>query len=122
MSIEITDIAFTGYAVTDLSRAREFYEVLLGLKPAKVLSFDDGKGWIEYDFAGGTLAVSDTWPPSGSNSTSVTFEVADLDDALATLRAAGTPVTFGPFATPVCRLAGILDPDQNSVTLHQRKA
>ena len=30
----ITEIAFTGTPVTDIKRAREFYEGVLGLKPA----------------------------------------------------------------------------------------
>ena len=121
MSIQVTDIAFTGYAVTDLARSRGFYEGLLGLKPTTVLSFENNEGWIEYEFPGGTLAVSNSWPPAPSSSTSVTLEVANLDGALEDLKAASVPVTFGPFETPVCRMAGILDPDRNSITLHQRK-
>lgn len=119
--IKVTDIAFTGYAVTDLSRARVFYESVLGLKPATVLSFENNQGWIEYEFPGGTLAVSNSWPPSGTSSTSITLEVADLEAALIHLRQKSVPVTFGPLETPVCRLAGIADPDNNGITLHQRK-
>ena len=34
--INITEIAFCCYAVTDVPRARAFYEGVLGLKPAQV--------------------------------------------------------------------------------------
>ena len=41
--IKITTFAFTAYPVTDLARARAFYEKLLGLKPATAWE-GDGKG------------------------------------------------------------------------------
>ena len=34
--MKVIEIAFTGYPVTDLKRARQFYEGILGLKPTKV--------------------------------------------------------------------------------------
>jgi predicted enzyme related to lactoylglutathione lyase len=38
---------------------------------------------------------------------------------VATLRAKGTTVKLGPFSTSVCRMAVILDPKGNALTLHQ---
>ena len=32
--MKVTDIAFTGIPVTDMKRARAFYEGVLGLKPS----------------------------------------------------------------------------------------
>jgi len=57
--MHVTEIAFSVYAVTDLKRARGFYEGRLGLKPV--------------DFPG-------------------------------------------------CRMAAVLDPDGNTLTIHRRKA
>jgi hypothetical protein len=34
--MKVTEIAFTGYPVTNLKRARQFYEGVLGLKPSHV--------------------------------------------------------------------------------------
>jgi extradiol dioxygenase family protein len=50
----ITSIAFTMYPVTDLGRARRFYEQDLGLRVARV--FQDA--WVEYDVGDGTFAIS----------------------------------------------------------------
>lgn len=58
-------LAFTMYPVTDMPRARYFYEQDLGLKPER----DFSGGWIEYDLPGGTFAittVADGCAPSGT--------------------------------------------------------
>jgi predicted enzyme related to lactoylglutathione lyase len=57
----------------------------------------------------------------GTPSSSLTLEVASLDDAITTVRAAGTPVAFELMEFPPCRIFGIKDPDGNQIGLHQRK-
>jgi predicted enzyme related to lactoylglutathione lyase len=47
------------------------------------------------------------------------FEVDNVDAMVATLRAKGTTVNLEPFPTPVCRMAVILDPEGNALTLQQ---
>jgi catechol 2,3-dioxygenase-like lactoylglutathione lyase family enzyme len=42
----ITGIAYTGSPVTDIKRARAFYEGILGLKPSMESA---GGMWVEYD-------------------------------------------------------------------------
>ena len=78
--IRITEIAFTGYPVTDLARARTFYETLLGLKPAKTFGEGD-RQWIEYEVGTGTIAISnlagDAWKPA-SDGPAVAFEVENF--------------------------------------------
>ena len=37
--LKITEIAFSCYAVTNMARARKFYEEVLGLKPTTVVRF-----------------------------------------------------------------------------------
>src|SRR5256885_10851251 len=59
-----TNIAFTGIPVTDIKRARAFYEGVLGLKPSA--DFSEGV-WIEYELGPDTIAigsVGDQWKPS----------------------------------------------------------
>jgi len=86
--MKVTDIAFTGIPVTDIKRARAFYEEVLGLKPSA--DFSEGV-WIEYEIGGGTLAigsVGDQWKPS-PDGTSVAIEVDDFENAINDLKAAG---------------------------------
>ncbi|HET6370642.1 MAG TPA: VOC family protein [Nitrospiria bacterium] len=54
--MKIIDIAFTVYPVTNLKRARRFYEETLGLHAARVFG-DEDKGMIEYDIGPTTLAI-----------------------------------------------------------------
>src|SRR6478609_6294889 len=65
--IKVTAFAYTCYPVTDMARARAFYETLLGLKPSTVWD-DNGKGWIEYELGESCLAIAngfgDDWKPA----------------------------------------------------------
>jgi predicted enzyme related to lactoylglutathione lyase len=47
--------------------------------------------------------------------------VDDFDKAIARLKASGCTFRLEPMETPVCRMAVVLDPDGNSVTIHRRK-
>jgi len=120
MSIQIKAFAFVFHPVTDIARARDFYEKLLGLKTGWQIEFAPGQWWIEFDIAGQALAISNAMaaPPSSS----LTLEVADLDAALATMRTANVPLAFDVMEFPPCRLFAIKDPDGNQIGLHQRKA
>lgn len=120
-TVGVIEIAFTGYPVTDMARARAFYENVLGLKPSHV--FGEGeKQWVEYDIGPGTLAItnfSPEWKPSAQGP-SIALEVENFDAAIAALRAAGTKFALEPTASPVCRLAVISDPDGNGIAIHKR--
>ena len=119
--IQVTEIAFTGYPVTDMPRARAFYEGILGLKPSS--TFGEGeKLWIEYDIAGAALGITNMvpdWKPSPAGP-SIALEVADFDAAIAALRAAGVKFLAEPYSSPVCHMAVVTDPDGNSVCIHHR--
>jgi predicted enzyme related to lactoylglutathione lyase len=124
MSIKITDIAFTGTPVTDIAKARAFYEGVLGLVPAHVFQFE-GKHWIEYDIGSvkNTLAITDgnpEWKPSAAG-TAIALEVEDFDAAVSHLRANQVAFLGEPGETPVCHMAFISDPDGNTLTIHQCK-
>lgn len=121
--VRITSIAFTAYPVTDIARARAFYETLLGLQTG-VIYEHEGKAWIEYDIGPGTIAISnmgaENWKPS-ANGAAVALEVADFDGAVAALRDGGVRFAIEPMDSGVCRMAGVLDPDGNSLMIHQRR-
>ena len=112
----IKEIAFVVYAVTDIARAREFYEKVLGLKVAEAF----GDGWIEYDVAGVAFGITNNFASSGPQG-SVAFEVDDLDAEVARLKAAGVNFKGDLGDFPGCRMQLISDSDGNTICLHQRK-
>lgn len=122
--VKVTAFAYTAYPVTDLARARHFYEQLLGLKPSSVME-ENGRGWIEYESGESCLAIAngfgDDWKP-GANGGCQVFEVSDLNAATATLKAAGVKFKFEPMEFPPCHLAIAYDPDGNHIGLHQIKS
>jgi predicted enzyme related to lactoylglutathione lyase len=120
MSIQIKAFAFVFHPVTDIARARKFYEDLLGLKTGLQIEFAPGQWWIEYDVAGQALAISNAMPSTPASS--LNLEVADLDTALTTVRSAGATIAFDVMEFPGCRIFGIKDPDGNQIGLHQHKA
>jgi predicted enzyme related to lactoylglutathione lyase len=115
----ITSIAFTAYPVSDMARARAFYEQALGLAPGELYS----DRWTEYDLGDTAFAITtvDMGHPPGTKGALVAFEVDDLDATMADLKAKSVPIVRDVFDTPVCRMAVIEDPDGNHVTIHKRK-
>lgn len=119
MSIGVKEIAFIGYPVTDLVRARDFYERVLGLACTMDHPIGDGVRWIEYDIGASALAISNAWPPSGQSGPGAALEVEDLDIAVERLRAEGVTFKTDVMASPSCRFVAITDPDGNDLTIHQ---
>jgi predicted enzyme related to lactoylglutathione lyase len=122
--LNVTEIAFSCYPVTDMARARGFYEGVLGLKPTMIVGEPGGMQWTEYDIASGTLSIgagAPGWKPT-SNGCSVGLEVEDFAASIAHLKAQGVKFHMEPFETPVCHMAFILDPDGNSICIHKRNA
>ena len=121
--INATAIAFTGYPVTDMERARGFYEGILGLKQARKWEHND-RAWIEYELDGAALAITnmaqEMWKPS-PDGPSAALEVADFDGAIAALRNAGVKFTVEPADNGGCLLAVVSDPDGNSIAIHHIK-
>ncbi|MEY2563092.1 MAG: hypothetical protein QOH88_1285 [Verrucomicrobiota bacterium] len=118
--MKATNIAFTGIPVTDMKRARSFYEGVLGLKTSG--EYAEGV-WVEYDIGGDTIAigsVGDQWKPS-SDGTSVAIEVENFEEAIKELKAAGTKFDAENVDSPVCRMAVVKDPDGNKIIIHKLK-
>ena len=119
--LNTTEIAFTGTPVTDMKRARAFYEGVLGFKPTMESA---GGLWVEYEFGNGTFAIGcygDAWKPS-ADGTLIAFEVENPDEVIARLKSQGVPVPLELMDTPVCRFAIICDPDGNRIMLHKRNS
>jgi len=122
--MKVIEIAFSSYPVTDLKRAREFYEGTLGLVQSHVFGDPEEQAWIEYDIGPGTLAIGNGYPEwkPNSNGGVVALEVEDFEAAMDRLKQDGVQILFGPEETPVCRLVGISDPDGNTIMIHKRKS
>jgi predicted enzyme related to lactoylglutathione lyase len=121
--MNIRSIAFTSYPVTDLARARAFYEEILGLK-YETGREQGGTGFAEYEVGGGYFSILNGvpgWKPS-DHGPAVAFEVEDFDATIAELRAKGVEFAMEPFPTPVCHMALILDPDHNQIIVHKLKS
>ena len=112
------EVAFACYAVTDMPRARAFYEGVLGLKPATI---SGGGNFVEYELGPHTLAIGSApgWKPSPDGCT-VALEVQDFDAAIAHLREKAVKFRMEPMQAPACRMAMIFDPDGNSICIHKR--
>ena len=118
--MKIKAIGFVAIPVTDINRARSFYEEVLGLKASGEMM--RGR-WIEYDVGDDTLAitnVSNTWTPSDQG-TGAALEVEDFDDAIKRLNDRHVQFAAEPFETPCCHMAVIQDPDGNKLMIHKLK-
>jgi predicted enzyme related to lactoylglutathione lyase len=123
--MKVLEFAFTGYSVTDMKRAKGFYEGLLGLQKSRGFGQHEGDDqWVEYDLGEGCLALISgggaDWPPSPTG-TAAALEVDDFDGYVAKLRENGVKFIFEPMESPVCWMATVADPDGNRVVIHKRK-
>src|SRR5262245_59550074 len=115
--MEITEIAFTGYSVTNMKRAKEFYEGVLGLKKSRGFGQHEGEDhWVEYDIGSGCLALisggGKDWPPSTAG-TAAALEVDDFKGYVAKLRQSGVKFIIEPSESPMCWMVVVADPDGN---------
>ena len=115
-------VAFTMYPVTDMARARAFYEEVLGLPPS---SYGEKSPWVEFDLpGGGCLAITTVTPnaPSASTGGTIAFEVDDLPALISDLKAKGVAFAAEGIESPVCHMAIVKDPDGNAIILHKLKS
>ena len=118
--MKIKEIGFVAIPVTDMKRARSFYEEVLSLKMSDEMM--DGK-WIEYAIGYDTLAIAnvrDTWTPSDQG-TGAALEVEDFDEAIKRLQDRHVRFAAEPFETPCCHMAVVQDPDGNKLMIHKLK-
>ncbi len=80
--------------VSNLERARRFYEQKVGLKPAREIA-----GGVAYEIANGTACFMYPTPNAGTSRASQAFwQVADVEKEVAELKARG--VTFEEYDLP----------------------
>jgi predicted enzyme related to lactoylglutathione lyase len=118
--LKIKGIAFVGIPVTDMKRAREFYEGVLGLKVSEEMM--SGR-WVEYAVGNDTLAIANVgeqWRPSDQG-TGAALEVDDFDEAIKQLKDRHVPFTAEAADTPCCHMAIVQDPDGNNIVIHKLK-
>ena len=118
----IKKVAFTAYAVLDMTRAREFYEKKLSLKPGLI---DPEQKWVEYDLPGGGCLALTTMmtgvEPSSKAGGTIAFEVDNLEQFVVELKSKGVVFEMEIIETPVCHMAEALDSEGNGILLHQLK-
>ncbi len=121
--LKVIELAFCCYAVTDMKRAREFYEGVLNLKATTVT--DSGHNqWVEYEFGPYALAIGcapGMFKPS-PDGCAAALEVEDFDAAIKQLRESNVKFRMEPMDCPSCRMAMIFDPDGNTICIHKRNA
>ena len=116
----ISEIAFVGSPVTDIKRAREFYEGVLGLR---CTTTDPEAKWVEFDVGNGTFGIGDygdQWRPA-QGGTMAAFETDNLQEMVQRVRDSGATVAMDITESPVCHFAMVLDPFGNTLMLHKRK-
>jgi len=111
--------------VTDVPRARRFYEGKLGLKAGE----PEATGEIRYETDGSTLALYPRAEPPKSDHTAISFEVDDIEREVKDLRGRG--VQFEHYDMPdakerdgIYEMAGskcawMKDPDGNILCIHE---
>src|SRR5690349_3936253 len=107
--MKISNIAFVGIPVSNISRARNFYEDLLGFKATDEMM---GGQWIEYAVGNNTLAIANVgeqWTPSDQG-TAAALEVEDFDKAIKRLKERQVRFAAEAFETPCCHMAVVQDP------------
>ena len=118
--MKIKSLAFVGIPVTDMKRARAFYEDVLGLRVSEEMM--SGK-WVEYDLGNNTLAIASVgpeWKPSDQG-TGAALEVEDFDAAIKWLKDRQVPFSTESYESPCCWMAIIQDPDGNNIVIHKLK-
>ncbi len=118
----IKKVAFFAYGVSDMKKARAFYEGFLGLRSGTEFPAKDDAGFVEYDIADGNslaIGVSEEWPPSEIGA-SIAFEVDDLGPWLDKIKDQNIAVKTGPHDFPSCKMIVVRDPDGNQICLHHK--
>ena len=113
----ITDVAFTMYPVSDVQRAKQFYEETLGLRQDAM----DEAWWVEFGIGTSTFGIGNV-PDNGKpgSAQSLVLNVSDINAYRERLRKRGVASTE-PVRTPYkCLVSQLKDPDGNTIWLHEK--
>lgn len=140
--MQIEGIDYFVFEVSDLERAIEFYRDILSLNH---LGTAPERGWAEFAIGANILALRSAasaefyrdkfnsdqgyiledgaWNERNRSphpGPSLALRVADVQQAVAELRANNVSVVQQPFDSDVCHVAVFHDPDGNAIFLHRR--
>jgi len=116
--MKILGTDFVMYQVSDLATAARFYRETLGL-PQEVYS--EEWQWAEFNCGNVTLSLHGGVKLSKEiTGGRIALAVEDIHAAYAELKDKGAHVLSGPTDYSVCWALEVLDPDGNTVILHQR--
>src|SRR4030095_7584850 len=118
--MKVKGIGFVAIPVTDVKRARSFYEEVLGLRGSDEMM---GGNWMEYSVGDGPLPISNVianWMPSDQG-TGAALEVENFAEAIQRLKDRDIRFAAEPFETPCCTMAVAQDPDGNKLIIHKLK-
>ena len=105
------------YVVSDMERACNFYEGVLGLR----LKFRDGDRWAQYDVKGTNFSLSSTTEaPAQIAGAVVVFEVQDIASVKAKIKEMGGKVLVERDMGMHGQTLAFLDSEENLVQLFQR--
>jgi predicted enzyme related to lactoylglutathione lyase len=113
-----TGLDFAMVLVQDMTRARAFYETVLGLPAAAEMS----EAFVEYELPdGNTFAIAKA--PEGMHQQlgGLMFAVPDVDAAVERVKANGGTF-FTNFGGTICTSGWCADPDGNPFGVHRRFA
>ncbi len=114
---------WAGLGTSDVEGSRRFYGELLGWEALE--PNPDFGGYFLFEHAGVPVAgIMDaaTFAAAGSPAWSVSWEVEDVDAAVATVRSLGGWVAQGAADTPSGRMAAVTDPCGAAFKLRQGRA
>ncbi len=108
-----TKIAFISYPVSDLDRAVEFYQKVLGKEPLL-----HRKDWAEFDLDGQRLALQKSTSPSGVGAT-VYFLARPIEGFVLRLKELDVTLGVNIEIHSYGKLARFQDPDGNILGLYE---
>lgn len=120
--MKFKEFSFVCYAVSDVKRARDFYENVLGLVPGNVWE-GETSAFIEYAVGPDTLAIgmgSEHFKP-GKNGATVALETGDFDNIVSEFTAKNVKIIMNAEEFPSCKMMIVEDPDGNQIMIHGRK-
>jgi catechol 2,3-dioxygenase-like lactoylglutathione lyase family enzyme len=119
--MQVRRLLHAAVLVSDLDRARRFYEGVLGLQQKRRHDFDFAGAWYDLGEAELHLMVTAGNLPSASErprrDNHVAFQIEDLEEARRALKQAGLEYRESSSGLPSIF---VRDPDGNLVELHQR--
>jgi predicted enzyme related to lactoylglutathione lyase len=116
--MSITDIAFTGIPVSDMTTAKTFYGQLLQAEP--MFESPDGR-LVEYRIGSGILTIGnlgDAFKPS-SQGTFVALEADEFESEMTRLSKLEVNVLVPRVELPTSVFSIIADPDGNKIMIHK---